>query len=295
MIASNKGFTLLEVLVSIALLSLIAFSIVRITQDSTTSKIEIINEDNDLLRIHTSVSAIEKDVHHFYSPLYQHPRINTQPLRPNANATEEERQAFSEFERDLYSQFQNNRRFSGYAQNLDLIPKVIKESNHTITFLSNGYQRKNLNENKSQFSWITYTLEEPSSDDIEFLKEVHPEPDFKIGKNLVRYIDAKDPFSPEITNKDDLYPQVLMDQVINIEWSYWDRKKKGFSLLENLIDEHLPLSALKVKIEFYDLFNKEQVLEKILTTHYTEQEIQKLISKAQSKIPPVPLTEGDRE
>lgn len=274
----NSGFTLIEVLVSIALLSLIAFSIVSITKDSTSTKMEVISEDNDLLKVHTAISAIEKDISQLYSPLYRQGKLSLTIIRPNENSTEEERQSFSELESTLYNQFQHNRRFSGYAENMDLIPRILKESNNTITFLSNGYQRKNLNDNKSQFSWITFTLSEPSNDDIEELKEKNTGPDFKIGKNLVRFVDANDPFNPNLQSQDELYPQVLMDQVISVDWFFWDRKKKDFSHLENLQEDHQPITSFKIKIQYYDLYNKEQSIEKILSTQFSESNINALLS-----------------
>lgn len=292
---TSSGFTLIEVLVSIALLSLIAFSIVSITNDSTSTKIEVITEDNDLLKVHTAISSIEKNINQLYSPLYKHGKLNLNTFRPDVNSTEEERQTFTEIESSIYNQFQHNKRFSGYSENMDLIPKIIKESNHTLTFLSNGYQRKNLNDNKSQLCWVTFTLTEPSNDEIEELKEKNPNADFKIGKNLVRYIDATDPFNPNPPDTENLFQQVLMDQVISVEWRFWDRKKKDFSLIENLQEDHLPISTFKIKLEFYDLYNKEQSIEKVLSTHYSESHILSLLSAQKSSLQSQSLNGSEEE
>jgi prepilin-type N-terminal cleavage/methylation domain-containing protein len=291
---NTKGFTLIEVLVSIFLLSMMAFSIIKITDQSTTTKIETIKEDNDFLRIYSALYTIQWDINHFYSPLFQQPRLQINKLAPNINSTEEERQSFSEFERNIVAQFRTNKRFSGYSDNGDLIPRLLKESNNTMTFLSNGYRRKNLNEKKSQLAWITYTLEDPTNDDIEALKEKEQKEDVKPGKNLVRYIDAANPFSPDPSSKDDLFPQVVMEKVINMEWSFWDRKKKAFSLIENYTEEHQPITSFKVKIEYLDLYDQEQQVEKIFPTNFSERAIanklnlEQKLSSQQNNQPPDP-------
>lgn len=278
---NDIGFTLIEVLVSIFLLSMMAFSIIKITDQSTRTKIETIKEDNDFLRIHSALYTMQWDINHLYSPLYQQPRLQINKLTPNINATEEERQSFSEFERNMVAQFRMNKRFSGLSDNGDLIPKILNESSHTITFLTNGYRRKNLNEKKSNFAWITYNLEDPTTDDIEAMKINEQKDDVKPGKNLVRYIDASNPFSSDPTSKDDLFPQVIMEKVNTIEWSFWDRKKKSFSLLENYSEDHQPITVLKIKISYYDLYDQEQSVEKIFPTNFSESSIAQKLSKEQ--------------
>jgi prepilin-type N-terminal cleavage/methylation domain-containing protein len=271
----QAGFTLIEVIISILLLSVMAFSIIKITDQSTKTKLETIKEDNDFLRIYSAFYTIQWDFNHLYTPLVQNSKINTTSLAPNINETEEEKQLFSEFERDIIAKFRNNKRFSGITESGELIPKILFESNHTITFLSNGYRRKNLNEKKSNLAWITYTLEDPSTDDVEALKEKEQKEDVKAGKNLVRYIDAINPFSTDPTSKDDLFPQVIFEKVVSIEWSFWDRAKKSFASLDNINEEKQPITAFKVKIVFYDIYDQEQTLEKIFPTNFNESEIAK--------------------
>ncbi len=295
---NHQGFTLIEVLVSIFLLSMMAFSIIKITDQSTRTKIETIKEDNDFLRVHSALYTMQWDINHFYSPLFQQPRLQINKLAPNINNTEEERQSFSEFERNLSVQFRTNKRFSGLSDNGDLVPKLLRESNHTLTFLSNGYRRKNLNEKKSQLAWITYTLEEPTSEDIEAMKFNEQKDEVKPGKNLVRYIDASDPFSPDPKSIDELFPQVIMEKVTSMEWSFWDRKKKSFSLIENYTEDHQPLTSFKVKLSYFDLYDQEQTIEKIFPTNFNEKSIANKINlqqKLSSQPQPSPTTSGGNE
>lgn len=269
----NAGFTLIEVIISILLLSVIAFSIIKITDQSTTTKIETIKEDNDFLRVYSAFYTMQWDINHYYSPLAQYNKLITANLAPNVNATDQERQTFSEFENEIVNKFRNNKKFSGITENGELIPKIIKDSNTSITFLSNGYRRKNLNEKKSNLSWITYTLEDATADDIDALKEKEQKEDVKSGKNLVRYIDATDPFSLDPKSKDELFPQVLFEKVQSVEWSYWDRSKKSFSLMENFSEDKQPITAFKIQIVFYDIYDQEQTLQKIFPTNYNENDV----------------------
>lgn len=286
----EAGFTLIEVIISILLLSLMAFSIIKITDQSTKTKMETIKEDNDFLSVYSAFYTMQWDINHYYTPLIHYSKLNTSTLTPNINSTEEERQLFSDFERDIIAKFRNNKRFSGITESGELIPKLLHESNSTITFFSNGYRRKNLNEKKSNMAWITYTLEDPTADDIEALKDREQKDDVKPGKNLVRYIDAQNPFSAEPTSKDDLFPQVIFEKVSSLEWSFWDRAKKDFSTIDNLTEDKQPLTALKLKIVFLDVYDQEQTLEKIFPTNYSESAVTKRLQPQQTAktVPAIP-------
>ena len=64
------GFTLLEVLIAITVLSFIILGIATITDDSQQTAESVIQEDLDLLQVETAFSRLEWDISHAYSPLY---------------------------------------------------------------------------------------------------------------------------------------------------------------------------------------------------------------------------------
>jgi len=67
---NQAGFTLLEVLIAITILSLLMVSIYSVIENSTTTKDRIITEDRDKMQLEMAFARIETDLEYIYSPLY---------------------------------------------------------------------------------------------------------------------------------------------------------------------------------------------------------------------------------
>ena len=67
---SEKGFTLIEVLITIVILSFLMISVFSIIDNSTITKENITIEDRELIQIESALTRFELDFTQLYSPLF---------------------------------------------------------------------------------------------------------------------------------------------------------------------------------------------------------------------------------
>ena len=67
---NNKGFSLLEILISITLLSIMMVFVIDITNDSLDTKDTVLAEDQELFQAEMAVNRIVTDISHMYNPLF---------------------------------------------------------------------------------------------------------------------------------------------------------------------------------------------------------------------------------
>ena len=69
-IYSEDGFTLIEVLIAVILLSFLMISVYTIVDNSSNTIHSVTQEDRDFIQIETALSRLDKDFNQIYSPLY---------------------------------------------------------------------------------------------------------------------------------------------------------------------------------------------------------------------------------
>jgi prepilin-type N-terminal cleavage/methylation domain-containing protein len=69
-VSNDRGFTLIEVLIAILLLSFITIGVVTITENAMNTKDRTTQLNEDNLQIETAMSRFEWDFSQIYSPLY---------------------------------------------------------------------------------------------------------------------------------------------------------------------------------------------------------------------------------
>lgn len=271
----QQGFTLFEILISLALLSMLAFAIVTITKQSTQTRDEVTKEDNDLLKVYNTLQILQWDFAHYYNPLLFSPRLNLARLKPmGAYGTppkEEEMQRYQEMEQYLSNNFRNNAKFSYITESGLLIPRLTIDSDQQLTFMTQGYRRKNHNEKSSLFSWVTYQIEDPTKEDLQYFKETYGEENIaKIGKNLTRKVSVQNSFGTYKPADDLTTTQVVMEHVISILWQYWDPAKKKFTELTSYNESMGPITSFKITLKYFDLYQQEKEVSEILPTFYQD-------------------------
>jgi prepilin-type N-terminal cleavage/methylation domain-containing protein len=273
----TKGFTLIEVLASIFILSFVIMALVTLTTQTTTTSEEIIREDSDLLKIYTASQVIRKDVSLMYSPVFQSPKLTLNKYRPIPNEQPENEEdlkkindkkaAFEQLDTELINKYRNNKRFSYVTELYAPIPKIIFTSD-SLQFMTQGHMRKNRNEKTSIFEWVKFSVEDPTSEELEQYKASelrNPLPGSL--KKFVRYQLPKNPFASDL--EDELPKgQVLMDKVESVEWEYYSYDKKEFTTMAQYSESPLPITALKLKISFYNVYNIQIKKEFIFRTLY---------------------------
>jgi len=231
---NQSGFTLMEVLIAITILSFIMVAVVTITDSSLNMKERILMEDRESLQVETAFSRIEWDFSQIYSPLYF-----SHAMEPT-NLTEEEGEVYNQ----LIDTYQSNDRFSFPSYDGLPVPRMKTPSKTSLVFLATSNRRKLKNIKQSHFAWIKYDLITPkdsSDEDDEQLK----------GDVLVRYFVPNNVYSPDSIPWDKVKAQVLLRGIESLEYEFWNPETKKWTDNMDLIKDgnHL-IRGLKIKMEW---------------------------------------------
>jgi len=269
MLVSNKGFTLLEILIAITLLAFITLGVVNITENAaqTKERTTIINENN--LQIETALSRFEWDFSQIYSPLYfttpyvaQNQDLDGdgrndktgEAIQPNQGLEE-----YNEFHQNLRMRFENNQHFSGISKEGLPIPRFHSPDKTIFEFFTASNRRKMVNVKQSHFNWVKYTLGPPLE------KKEDQEKNSNIPQSLktfVRYALPDDAYSPNLLSEEDsrVISTVLLENVEDLEFQYWDYKRKKWETSLRTIEGGLnQIRGVKIKITWYDSFGEKRV------------------------------------
>lgn len=236
-IKTQYGFTLVEVLIAILILSFITLYAYKMIDDGTDTKDKVTSEDRNMMQTLTAMNRIESDFNEIYSPLYSYSKLTAQT-------------AGSDPYQDSSATF--NGTFEGKNKNGIPIPQVVSDEKSSIVFLSTANRRKVAGTKESNFVWIKYSLQ-PTQD----------EDDKKNGGfDLVRQSISTDPFNSKISWPD-IHPQVILSNVKSLEFNFYDeRNKKYVTSLSELNENKNNLRSIMVKLVWINHDNNEFNIEK---------------------------------
>jgi prepilin-type N-terminal cleavage/methylation domain-containing protein len=242
-IKSNLGFTLIEVLIAITVLSFISFSTYKMVDTNTSTKDRVIKEDRQIVQTLTAVGRLDSDISQMVNPLYSYSK-----LVPTASSNPD----------DIYADNNTNANgaFDGKTKNGALIPQFKSEDKSTIIFFTQANRRKMADTKESRFAWIKYSL-----------KPMEPDPDNPDDNSAGLYELIRQSVSTDIYNSTIDWskprPQTVMGKIKNLEFSFWDeRGKKYTSSLQDLNENKYLIRSIKVKLIWIDDDKHEQKLEK---------------------------------
>lgn len=242
---AESGFTLIEVLIAITILSFIAFSTYKMVDSNTTTKETVLREDQAIIQSLTAIGRIDTDISQLYTPLYYAGK-----LVPNARVSS-----------DVYAESAApTGNFDGKAKNGQLIPQFKSEDKSSIILFTQANRRKVADSKESRFAWVKYSLRpmetDPSADADVGQKNL-------AGNELIRQVIAADIYNPSI-NWSDVKPQVLMKNIKSLEFSFWDERTKKFvSSIQDLNENKNLIRGIKLVLVWIDEDNNEQTIEKV--------------------------------
>ncbi len=239
----NQGFTLIEVLIAIVLISFITLFGYQMVDNNITTKETVTKEDSEVVQVVTAMAKIDRDFSELYSPLF----FSSKMTPTNQNI-------------DTYSEPTQNSSFDSTTKNFQLIPQINSDDKSNITFFSASNRRKMMDSKESRYNWIKYSLRQTPPEDEEEVKEGEQK---RSGMQLIRQSISTNIFKKEI-NFSDVNAQVLLENVKSLEIFFWDEKQKRFtSSITDLNEFRNTLRSIKMEIIWYDANNIEQKTEKI--------------------------------
>jgi len=275
MLASNneKGFTLLEILIAIVILSFMTFGVVQITDDAVNTKERTMQINEDNLQIETALARMDWDFSQAFSPLYFSAPMNFATTMQNPADVENPEISPQEnyiniYREQLRSRFQVSQHFSSVSSDGILIPRYYAPDKSTFEFMTSSNRRKMQNTLQSHFAWVRYALEDAPAD-----PEVEKNERIPSGvKNLVRYISNSDVWDDNRLDIEDIEKvkrAVLLENVENLEFQFWDlEKRKWETNLRSIKNGENLIRGVKMDITWYDESGNKRELIKVFRTHW---------------------------
>lgn len=285
--ASNqKGFTLLEILIAIAILAFISVGVVNITENAanTMERTTEVNENN--LQIETAMQRFEWDFSQIYSPLYFSTvmNLNTAPNIGNPGdddgtpgaAAQSGAQAgaaqpnpyLQQYYEQLVQRFERNEHFMAVSKEGYPIPRFYAPEKNVFEFFTSSNRRKVENQRQSHFAWVRYSLAPQEQTTAEEENAAMP----KGLKSFVRYFSADDPYSDKRLNIEDaerVKGAVLLRNVENLEFQYWDfQRRKWETSLRSIQGGESLVRGVKILLTWYDSFGNKRTTSRIFRTHW---------------------------
>jgi prepilin-type N-terminal cleavage/methylation domain-containing protein len=278
-INNSNGFTLIEVLISITILSFIMLGVISFTDSSQTTARRVISEDRETLQLETAMSRLEWDFSQIYSPLYF-----SQAMNPE-NMSEEEGEVYNQ----LANVYERNSRFAFLSYESLPVPIFQKTDKSTLIFFTASNRRKLKDTKQSNFAWVKYSLLDESSIP-NANEEISPDSKPKESTSvLVRNVLTDDIYNSKEIDWDDVKTQVLFRKVLKLTFEFWDNKsQKWVENLDIIKDGNHLIRGLRVTIKYLDPSNVEMSTIRVfrpLFPNYVPEDMYKYL-KPQTKTSP---------
>jgi prepilin-type N-terminal cleavage/methylation domain-containing protein len=204
---AQSGFTLVEILVAITIMSFMMISVYTIVDGNINTKETVIKEDREFLQIYIAFHRVDLDISQIYSPLY----FSSLDLpKPNSNGTAPQNNNSNQ---NTPNQFIPTQLFPKETVKQHLIPLFEQEDKTSFTFMTSANKRYIQDQRQSRYAWVSYSLESDP-------KPIKPEGP----KMWVRRSIAEGIYDPNL-DLDAVKPQVLLRGVKELIIEFWSRKR----------------------------------------------------------------------
>ncbi|MEE2742289.1 MAG: hypothetical protein VYD54_00180 [Bdellovibrionota bacterium] len=248
----ESGLSLIEVIVSITLLSYIMVEVLRSTDQATAIKDKIIVGDNEIIQTEMAMERLNLDLTQIYSPLYF-----SGPKKPQRRQNR-----YSYQDNDPQTRIFPYRPTKMFPrESSDGLPIPLIDDDKGFAFLTSSNKRKFENVKQSQYAWVRYSLRnitlKSDDEDIEALKGVAP-------YELIRTYIPDDIYREDI-DWSKIKPQILLRFVKSLKFEFWDSKREKY--VENLRDLNDPkatnLRSIKVTVKWFNKRNQEKIATRV--------------------------------
>lgn len=244
--SDESGFTLLEVLIAITILSMLMVSIYSIIDNSTNTKDKILKEDREKMQFETGMARLEQDLVFIHSPLYFEASKKEDEVflkkasggSPQTTTSQEEsyNQTYSD---EGANPFEGHDHFDGLSESNRPIPKLVNEEKGSLVFMSSGGRRLLRDSKQSNLQWIRYSVVTNQAPQIK-----------EAPYALTRTVIKEDLFKGQL-DWDSAKEYIVIENLTAFEFNFWDPKREKYveSLREMTADKTTP-RLIKVKLSY---------------------------------------------
>lgn len=261
---NQSGFSLIEVIIAITILAFMMTSVYVVISQQTETKDTVTKEDREYLQVFAAIERIRIDFTQIYSPLY-HSHIYTNKKKSNNYNNQ-----FTEDE--AKPKFTPSERFASISVNFERAPVIQNEQKDHLRFLSLSNRRKFQDSKESEFNWVEYKTRKMEKDDLP-TNQNQQRPEGAL--ELIRIVDNIDPFRKDFSQMDQIREQVLLRNIKDFRFTFWDPKKEKFVESMKYLPSKNTLKAIMIEIEWYDLDGTVQSFKESIRPLYPSFDTQK--------------------
>lgn len=158
---SDKGFTLIEILVALTLMSLMMISIYNVVDNNIDTKDKVTEEDREFLQVYLAIDRIERDLSMMFTPLFYDTlpkaagaEANGESVNPSANTPSSTSRPINDF-------------FPQVSERGHIVPLFQLIDKGEIAFFSSSHRRFVEGQKESNFQWVRYTFDSAEDGDAE--------------------------------------------------------------------------------------------------------------------------------
>jgi prepilin-type N-terminal cleavage/methylation domain-containing protein len=251
----ESGFSLIEILVALTIMSFMMVSIYTIVDNNIDTKDVVLKEDREFLSVYTALSRIDRDLSQYYTPRYHTPiPTATTPAQgaPKPNTTPSYDQDPSQATLNIMpsSEF-----FPTATENYRPIPRFNRISKNEIMFMTTAHRRFIQGQKQSRYAWVKYFLRDPEDDELESGRGV------KGAQNLYRQVISENIYDPrmDITQARET---LILTGIERLLFLYWDIQKKDWIEFYDDQRAKAPPLGFRVEIDWKDDNGQEQKITK---------------------------------
>lgn len=275
LIHNSKGFTLVEVLIGISILSLIMLAIVNFSSETMDVANRVPREDRENLQVETAMARFEWDFSQIYSPLYFSHMLEPEKM------SELEGEAYNR----IISQYQSNSRYNAISFDGLPVPTYKNPEKSSLVFFTNSNRRRFANDKQSQFAWVKYELVK-DDDEIDDAEEIEEKRKLNAQNKIVRSVITSNIYSPRELDWSEVKQQTLLRGVIKLLFEFYNpENNKWTDNLELIKNGYQKISAIRVTLDYLDGSNAETQTVRIfrpLFPEFTPEDMYKFLN-AKSK------------
>jgi len=255
------GFTLIEVLVALTIMSFLMIGIYTVVENNITTKEMVLSEDREFLQVHTALYRMEQDLSQLYSPLYYSSTKINSNNQNGANNTD-----YVDF-RDspgAANVFRPSELFPLVNVKAQPIPVVDQPEKNSLRFMSTSNKRFIEGQKQSRFAWVMYTLE------TDTVSQANTDSPSTTAKSALMRREVNESLYDRNLRVEQIKPQVLLRGVKEILFEFYSRQDRGWKDSIRLLaaEERLTPRAIRVTLTWVDSLENEKTFIRIFRPYW---------------------------
>lgn len=232
-INNEEGFTLLEVLIAITILSMLMVSVYTIIDNSTTTRDTILSEDREKMQFEMGLARLERDLDFLYSPLYYEAtydadRVYFKKAYAKTGASSQRTSSYDQYDDEQASSqniFENNSNYLGLSESNKPIPAMANEEQGSLIFLTSGGRRLIKDSKQSNLVWVRYQI--VSNENAE-----NEEAPYALTRSTIR----EDIYNPNM-DWDKVKQHIVINNLKEFKFEFWNPKTEKYVSSLKLLNE----------------------------------------------------------